>query len=145
MDLASKFHEKNPWPARDGEKVLFILDARNSFEQDLLQRWIHHHTRSGSDEFHAPQVSMDLGDDRGGIDSAQLVMALALPGDTLVTPLRVAWQPSREEIDSGPRNPHGISRFAHSVLGVDFDDRPGHPTVEAERATIAFFVERLQV
>ena len=94
MDLASKFHENNPWPARDGEKVLFILDARNRFEQEILQRWIHHHTRSGSDEFHAPQVCVDLGDDRGGIDSAQLVVALALPGDTLVTPLRVAWQPS---------------------------------------------------
>ena len=30
-------------------------------------------------------------------------MALALPADTLVAPLRVAWLPSQEAIDSGPR------------------------------------------
>ncbi len=103
MNLADKFDEKNPWPARDGEQVLFIIDSRNSFERDLLQRWIHHHTRSGSDEFRAPQVCVDLGDDRGELDSAPLVMALALPGETLVAPLRVAWQPPEEEIHSGPR------------------------------------------
>ena len=56
MDLTSKFEQSNPWPAREGQKVLFILDARNSFERDVLQQWIHHHTSSGSEEFHAPQV-----------------------------------------------------------------------------------------
>ncbi len=133
MDLASKFHENNPWPARDGEKVLFILDARNRFEQEILQRWIHHHTRSGSDEFHAPQVCMDLGDDRGGIDSAQLVVALALPGDTLVTPLRVAWQPSPEKIDSGPR-----------LRDLVFGD-PRHPSARRGRRILARFPERMHL
>ena len=133
MDLASKFHENNPWPARDDEKVLFILDARNRFEQEILQRWIHHHTRSGSDEFHAPQVCMDLGDDRGGIDSAQLVVALALPGDTLVTPLRVAWQPSPEKIDSGPR-----------LRDLVFGD-PRHPSARRGRRILARFPERMHL
>ena len=103
MDLTSKYQQSTPWPARDTQQVLFILDTRNSFEQDLLKEWIHHNTQSGSDEFQAPQVCLDLGDDRKGIDSAQLVMALALPADTLVTPLRVAWLPSQEAINSGPR------------------------------------------
>jgi glycerol-3-phosphate O-acyltransferase len=133
VDLASKFEHKNPWPARNGERVLFLLDARNSLEQDILQQWIHHHTASGSDEFRAPQVSLDLGDDRGGIDSAQLVMALALPDDTLVVPLRVAWQPSAEAINSGPR-----------VRDLVFGD-PRHPNARRARKILEQSPERMHV
>ncbi len=32
------------------------------------------------------------------------------------------------EIDSSPRNTHGLSRRAHAVLTVEFVDEPGHPT-----------------
>ena len=102
MELADKFQEGNPWPARDGQRVLFILDSRNAYERDLLRQWIHHHRASGSEEFEAPQVCLELGDDRKTIDTAQLIVALALPPDTLVAPLRVAWLPSQEDIDSGP-------------------------------------------
>ena len=103
MELADKFREGNPWPVRDGQRVLFILDSRNGFERDLLRQWIHHHRASGSEEFEAPQVCLQLGDDRKTIDTSQLIVALALPADTLVAPLRVAWLPSQEDIDSGPR------------------------------------------
>ena len=103
MDLANKYQSSTPWPSRETQQILFILDVRNTFEQDILQEWIHHHTPSGSEEFRAPQVCLNLADDRKGIDSAQLVMALALPADTLVCPLRVAWLPSQEVINSGPR------------------------------------------
>jgi len=51
MELADKFREGNPWPVRDGQRVLFILDSRNGFERDLLRQWIHHHRASGSEEF----------------------------------------------------------------------------------------------
>ena len=47
------------------------------------------------------------------------------------------------EIDSSKGNPHGISRFAHSVLTQHFVDEPGHPTREALDAVLAFFAERL--
>jgi glycerol-3-phosphate O-acyltransferase len=103
VDLGSKYQQNNPWPERDAQQVLFILDARNSFEQDILKEWIHHHTSSGSEEFRAPQVCLDLGEDRKGIDSAQLATTLAMPPETLITPLRVAWLPSEEAINSGPR------------------------------------------
>ncbi len=49
------------------------------------------------------------------------------------------------EIDSGPGNPHAISRLAHSVLVLDRVDRPGHPTRLALERVIAFFHERLAV
>ncbi|MCB1708785.1 MAG: glycerol-3-phosphate acyltransferase, partial [Halioglobus sp.] len=103
VELADKYRQSNPWPAREGQRVLFVLDTRNSFEQDLLKQWIHHHRASGSEEFEAPQVCLKLGDDRRAVDSDQLLIALALPADTLVAPLRVAWLPSQEDIDSGPR------------------------------------------
>ena len=103
MDLASKYQSNDPWPNREAQQVLFILDTRNGFEQDLLKQWIHHHTPSGKEEFKTPHVCLDLGDYRKSFDSGQLVMALALPDDTLVAPLRVAWLPSADDINSGPR------------------------------------------
>jgi dienelactone hydrolase len=48
------------------------------------------------------------------------------------------------EIDSGPGNPHGIPRTAHSVLTKDLVDREGHPTRAALERTLAFFRERLR-
>ena len=49
------------------------------------------------------------------------------------------------EIDSGPGNPHGVPRNAHSVLTRDLVDQPGHPTRVALDRVIAFFRERLAV
>ena len=47
------------------------------------------------------------------------------------------------EIDSSRGNPHGIWRFAHSVVTRDMVDEVGHPTKQAEERVIAFFKERL--
>jgi glycerol-3-phosphate O-acyltransferase len=133
VDLTSKYQQSNPWPARDGQRVLFILDSRNSFETDMLKQWIHHHCASGSEEFDAPQVILELGDDRKSIDSAQLVVALALPADTLVAPLRVAWLPSQEDIDSGPR-----------LRDLFFGD-PRHPTARRGRRIFREAPERMRL
>jgi dienelactone hydrolase len=48
------------------------------------------------------------------------------------------------EIDSGPGNPHGIKRIAHSVLTTDLVDEEGHPTRRALDRVLAFFAERLR-
>ncbi|MCP3984615.1 MAG: dienelactone hydrolase [bacterium] len=48
------------------------------------------------------------------------------------------------EIDSGPGNPHGLSRTAHSVVALEFVDEAGHPTREAVDRVLALFAERLQ-
>ncbi len=47
------------------------------------------------------------------------------------------------EIDSGPGNPHGIKRTAHSVVTVDLVDEEGHPTRAALERVLGFFRERL--
>lgn len=49
------------------------------------------------------------------------------------------------EIDSGPGNPHGIPRVAHSVLTNDLVDEPGHPTRAALDQVLDFFAEHLGV
>jgi dienelactone hydrolase len=48
------------------------------------------------------------------------------------------------EIDSGPDNPHGIARTAHSVVTNDLVDEVGHPTRAALDRVLAFFAERLR-
>ncbi|MEZ4361396.1 MAG: dienelactone hydrolase family protein [Kofleriaceae bacterium] len=49
------------------------------------------------------------------------------------------------EIDSGPKNPHGIHRSSHSVVTRDLVDEPGHPTRDALDRVLSFFTERLAV
>jgi dienelactone hydrolase len=48
------------------------------------------------------------------------------------------------EIDSGPKNAHGIKRAAHSVVTTELVlDREGHPTKVALDRVLSFFHERL--
>tara|TARA_R110002110_G_scaffold205066_2_gene416798 strand:+ start:128 stop:2419 length:2292 start_codon:yes stop_codon:yes gene_type:complete len=112
---------------------MFLLDVRNSFEQEILKEWIAHHTLDGSDAFKAPQVCIDVGDDRKGIDSSKLVMALALPPDTLIAPLRVVWLPSDDAINSGPR-----------LRDLVFGD-PRHPSARRGRKILENEPERLHL
>jgi dienelactone hydrolase len=46
-------------------------------------------------------------------------------------------------IDSGPGNPDGIPREAHSVLARDLVEEDGHPTEKALLRTIEFLTEQL--
>jgi dienelactone hydrolase len=48
------------------------------------------------------------------------------------------------EIDSGPGNPHGIPRSAHSVVTKDLVDEQGHPTRAALDRVLAFFAQQLR-
>jgi dienelactone hydrolase len=48
------------------------------------------------------------------------------------------------EIDSGPGNPHGLPKSAHSVVTKDLVDEAGHPTRAALERVLAFFRERLK-
>ena len=43
------------------------------------------------------------------------------------------------EIDSGPGNPHGLTRKAHSVLTTDLVDEAGHPTRAALERVLELF------
>jgi dienelactone hydrolase len=47
------------------------------------------------------------------------------------------------EIDSGPGNPYGLAKTAHSVVTRELVDREGHPTRAALERVLGFFRERL--
>lgn len=101
MNLDSKLRV-NPWPEKAGPgEVLFILDARNHFEEDILRQWVAQHARQDGREYR--QICLSLADDRDGVDSAPLVSDLATAAETTVAPLRITWLPSEEAINSGPR------------------------------------------
>jgi glycerol-3-phosphate O-acyltransferase len=133
VDATEKYQQSSPWPRRSGQQVVFILDARTNFEREILQGWIHHHTESGSDEFHAPQIVLNLADNRDGIDSSPLVVALALPDDTLIAPLRVSWRASKRHLESGPR-----------IRNLIFGD-PRNPSAGKGRKILANEPERMHL
>ncbi|MFO0591429.1 MAG: dienelactone hydrolase family protein [Polyangiaceae bacterium] len=66
------------------------------------------------------------------------------PGERFET-LRRELGPSFEgiEIDSGPGNPWGLKRAAHSVVTNDLVDEEGHPTKKALNRVLGFFREAL--
>jgi dienelactone hydrolase len=67
------------------------------------------------------------------------------PGERFAT-LRRELGPHFEaiEIESGPGNPHGIKRSAHSVLTTDLVDTDGHPTRAALDRVLEFFRQQLR-
>jgi glycerol-3-phosphate O-acyltransferase len=133
VSLEQTYNNKNPWPERDSEQVLFILDSRNSAEQDILKDWIGHHASQQNHAFEAPQVCIDLKDERTGFDSGQLVMSLALPPDTIIAPLRVVW--TAPESDSFARG-----RLRHLVLGD-----PRKPSPRSARRILSEHPERVHL
>ncbi|GAB3291656.1 glycerol-3-phosphate 1-O-acyltransferase [Parahaliea aestuarii] len=101
MELAQKLQQVSAWPKIEGPSVVFVLDARNRFELDLLRMWISNDAGSAATD--ATQVTLSLADDRKGIDASALLPELDAPDNTIIAPLRVAWTLSREVIESGPR------------------------------------------
>ena len=128
MNLEQNYGNKSPWPERESQQVLFILDVRNSTEEEILRGWIAHHGNRDNHAFDAPKVCIDLKDERTGFDSGQLVMSLALPDDTIIAPLRIVWTPAEDGaitlgrlrylITGDPRKPS--ARRARSIA----DDHP---------------------
>ncbi|MEH6515411.1 MAG: glycerol-3-phosphate 1-O-acyltransferase [Halioglobus sp.] len=100
MNLEHKLRQ-SPWPQSPSKNVLFIIDARNHFEEDLLKGWIKRHAGEGG--VRVVETTLDLGDDSKGINAESLISQLDLPADTIVSPLRITWLPSEEAINSGPR------------------------------------------
>lgn len=131
MNSTTLYEQANPWPVAQGQHVLFLLDVHNSFEEELLRGWIEKTTPSASPQQH--QIAIDLGDDNKPIHSPELVLALDLPPDTIVAPLRVAWLPKLDEKQNGPR-------IRHLLLGD-----PRHPAPSRGRKILATTPERVHL
>lgn len=128
--MPAEMFAANPWPADNSQTVVFVLDARNRFEQKLLEQWIDHHAPENSS---AERVIVSLDDDRKEIDSSALQASLGSTQGATIAPLRVAWVPSRESIDSGP-----------SIRNLIFGDER-RPSSRRGRKILKEFPERLHL
>ncbi len=100
MGLPERFEAVRPWP-ESSAPVTFIFDAGNSFEQELLQRWVEHHDRDRLNEATVLHSRLRDSDETYRFDTLRSL--LDAPGETLVAPLRVVWLPSHRALESGPR------------------------------------------
>jgi hypothetical protein len=82
------------WPASEGKRLVFLLDASSALEMELLESWIRRHqpqTLESTDfdvvalpptRRRRPDASLDCLEEKLGPDD-----------DALLAPLRVAWLP----------------------------------------------------
>jgi len=110
--LHSAFRD-TPWPSTEGP-VIFIIDARNSFEARLLRQWVESH-QLNAQPICTVEVSLD--DDSKGLTVNRLIAALAQQPDSIIAPLRLSWlsmSPSRQRpravdlLRAGERRPGGV-------------------------------------
>ena len=91
--------EAPPWPATNGRRAVFLLDASSRLEARLLERWIAH---ARPDEVAAADVdAIPIPPSRRRRRRAgrepRLEALLAAGEDPVLAPLRVAWLPGRHE------------------------------------------------
>lgn len=95
------------------------------------------------------EVELNVVADRAANDGL-CAMGLRFSADTAVPAARFKTIKDRLgdafeviEIDSGPGNPGGFGRMAHSVLTEEVREVDGHPAYEARKRVVEFLTERL--
>ncbi|MFM7142523.1 MAG: hypothetical protein ACKO2K_11490, partial [Alphaproteobacteria bacterium] len=94
------------WPARDGQRVVFVVDASSDLEHRLLDGWILRHQPPGLDRtaWETVPIPPSRRPPRRRRLDGRLEAALVAPvGDPLLVPLRVAWD--REKVEGRRENP----------------------------------------
>ena len=92
-------HDEPEWPAADGRRIVFLVDAATRLERRLLDDWIARHRPTDAalnaiDTIPIPPSRNAA--PRGRIDP-RLDASLATGDDALLAPLRVAWQPPQRD------------------------------------------------
>lgn len=93
----------SPWPDASTSAVLFILDAAHSIEQELLVNWLAETRADASFSGSTAQVVVPIAKDPEHIPTTTLELALDVPADTLLVPLRVVWLSSVDNKNTSPR------------------------------------------
>jgi len=84
------------WPAADGRRVVFLLDASSGLERRVLQEWIDKARPEGTTPAAYDVVSIPASRGRGpGRPDPRLEATLAAGDDPLLAPLRIAWLPAK--------------------------------------------------
>lgn len=97
--------EESPWSEPPGDSVLFLQDADNDVECELLDAWIESsRAASGAADTKCEKIVLPILHGRKGrIDIGDLPAKLAMPDATQIVPLRVVWMPPKSRRKSGPR------------------------------------------
>ena len=86
------------WPAADGRRVVFLLDASSPLEQRLLSEWVERNRPERVSANHVDTILVPPSRRRRGerLDP-RLEAYLAAGDDPLLAPIRVAWQPLQRD------------------------------------------------
>ncbi len=86
------------WPAVDGRRVVFLLDAASALERRLLEEWIDRRRPDavGPAGFERITIPPSRNRRHARLDP-RLEACLATDDDPLLAPLRVAWQPGQRD------------------------------------------------
>lgn len=119
----------NPWHELDAEKVLFIIDAEHKVEEKLLLDWLHTTRKQTDFDGNVSHCVVPIAHDPENVPTEGLNIALSVPEDTLVAPVRVVWKTNlddlnrrpkfRDLLSGNPRRPN--QRKAQSILENDPD------------------------
>jgi glycerol-3-phosphate O-acyltransferase len=120
----------------DGQPVIYLLDAANSFEESLLRDWLQ--AGRSLEEPNAQPFTVPI---RRGGNSPRLQQALTGPEETLIAPVRVVWQPP-DVVHRAPRlrdlllgDRHRPGRLRGELIKRRHPDRVAY--VVGQPATIA--------
>ena len=139
----------NPWQEIDAEHVLFIIDAAHEVEEQLLMTWLQQSHTEQSNKVIVSHCVVPIAHDPEDIPTQALQMALQVPPQTLVVPVRVVWKTDLDVINDKPRlrdllrgNPRRPSqRKAQAIIKSD----PSRALcIMGEPATVADLSARYQ-
>lgn len=91
------------WPACDGRRVIFLIDAASALEERVLQTWIRQHAPADlpASAYETITIPASRAPRRGAGKRRELdprlEVALTSGDDPLLAPLRVAWRPSKRD------------------------------------------------
>ena len=139
----------SPWPTKDTDNVLFVLDASHRVEQQHLEAWLERERTKHPFTGDVDYVVVPIADAPERIPSDALIPALRVPDNTMVVPIRIVWLKGldvksatprfRDLLFGNPRHP-GLFR-ARRVL-------KNHPMrakcISGTPATLAELRQRLQ-
>lgn len=94
--------ESNPW-STSASTILFILDVSNTVEEKLLLDWLSARRGDCAYDGQHTTITIDVARSTERIDVGHLINVLQADDDTLLLPLRVVWQTSRDFKNSQPR------------------------------------------
>ena len=97
----SRRDSSSPWPDVDDARIVFLLDARDGFEVELLRDWIEHHKQPPDSHPRYLTVTLSKGKANGS-----LAEVLENQDRSWLQPLRIAWLPASNA--TGNRSLHDL-------------------------------------